>query len=745
MKISLRLILALLIVLGTIVGLFTLNQIRVERQRLIHDLDRRASLLAESLQETLGPALVKRNDLRLRRIVEKFGNRERLAGIAIFDLQGVVVAATQGLAAPSELLDARPSLLQDQEKGFLITRGDRLFHIYATPLLEEDQILGTLALIHDAAYIPARLVQIWKESFIRLLTYAGFIALTTLLVVRWSIEGPIARMAEWMKQLRLGNPSSTKAPLQEALFKPLAFEVTRISASLTAARASAEQEAKLRHASESLWTPERLKEFVRNRLKGRSLFVVSNREPYIHTKRGKAIECVVPASGLVTALEPIMRACEGLWIAHGSGDADMATVDARDHVRVPPDDPAYTLKRVWLTKEEEEGYYYGFSNEGLWPLCHIAHTRPLFRRSDWEAYQAVNIKFADALLDELRGTTEPLVLIQDYHFALLPRLIKQARPDARVGLFWHIPWPNPEAFAICPWQREILQGILGADLIGFHIQFHCNNFLETVDRALECRIDRERFSAMRDGHQTVVKPFPISVAPWQFFPPSNGNEREQLLKEAGLPDMRVGVGVDRLDYTKGILERFRGLERFFEKYPSFREQFVFVELGAPSRTHIPRYHDLVSEIDAEVERINWRFRSKTWAPILFLKRHHSHEEIHRWYRIADLCLVTSLHDGMNLVAKEYVTAKEDGRGALILSAFTGAAREFLDALIVNPYDTEQVADATRYALEMSDDEQNRRMEAMRLQARDYNVYRWAAALVEDLAQVRVTLHERPLP
>jgi trehalose 6-phosphate synthase len=430
-------------------------------------------------------------------------------------------------------------------------------------------------------------------------------------------------------------------------------------------------------------------------------------------------------------------------VAHGSGDADAATVDADDRVRVPPDEPAYTLKRVWLTKEEEEGYYYGFANEGLWPLCHIAHTRPVFRSGDWAAYQAVNAKFAAAVLSEIEDSVEPLVLVQDYHFALLPRLIKAARPDARVGLFWHIPWPNAEAVAICPWQREILDGMLGADLIGFHIQFHCNNFLDTVDRVLECRLDRERFAVTRESHTTLVRPYPISVAPWETPDPGPG-DRDALFKEAGLPAVRLGVGVDRLDYTKGLLERFRGIERVFEKYPEFREHFVFVELGAPSRTHIPRYHDLVSEIDAEVERINWRFRTKTWSPILFLKQHHSHREILRWYRAAEVCLVTSLHDGMNLVAKEYASARQDGLGALILSVFTGASREMTDALIVNPYDTEQLADAIRYALEMPPDEQRRRMLAMREQIRSYNVYRWAAALVDDLSQVRVTSTE-PAP
>ena len=740
MKISFRLIVSLVVVLTAAIALFTLNQTRREYERSTSDLLRRAQLLGESLQEATAPALASQNARALERIVDKFGNRERLTGIAVFDAEGVPLAATANLKDPASLVDTRSVLGSGRDQAKLIKREGRALHVYALPLTDGEHALGVLAVVHDADYIRASVKQIWTDNFFRLLTYAFAIAVTTLIVVRWSIEGPIARLADWMKQLRLGGGTTTRPPVSGSLFHPLTSEAARMVTTLAQARASAEQEARLRQASESLWTAERLKEFVRGKLQGRACVLVSNREPYTHTRRGKAIECVVPASGLVTALEPVMRACEGLWVAHGSGDADTLTVDEHDRVRVPPDEPAYTLKRVWLTKEEEEGYYYGFANEGLWPLCHIAHTRPIFRSDDWAAYKAANAKFAAAVLREIEGSPEPVVLIQDYHFALLPRLIKTARPDARVGLFWHIPWPNPEAMAICPWQREILHGMLGADLIGFHIQFHCNNFLDTVDRALECRTDRERFAITREHHATLVRPYPISVAPWET-PDPGPQDREILLKEAGLPAVRIGVGVDRLDYTKGILERFRGVERFFEKYHEFHERFTFVELGAPSRTHIPRYHDLASEIDAEVERINSRFRTKGWSPILFLKRHHAHREIFRWYRTAELCMVTSLHDGMNLVAKEYVSARHDGLGALILSTFTGASWDLPDALIVNPYDTEQLADAIRYALGMPLEEQRRRMHAMREQIRSYNVYRWAAALVDDLVQVRVASPE----
>jgi trehalose-6-phosphate synthase len=438
----------------------------------------------------------------------------------------------------------------------------------------------------------------------------------------------------------------------------------------------------------------------------------------------------------------VLKACGGTWIAHGSGDADREVVNDQSKIRVPPEEPQYVLKRVWLTKEEEKGYYYGFANEGLWPLCHITHTRPSFRAEDWEYYRTVNKKFFRSTLEELEDVEEPMILIQDYHFALLPRLIKEERPDARVALFWHIPWPNPESFSICPWRRELLHGMLGADLIGFHIQFHCNNFLDTVDRVLESRIDWEHFAVERGGQATLVKPFPISIAfPGQsnVSTPSNVTKptKESLLKDLGVKGKHLGVGVDRIDYTKGILERFKAIERFLEKYPAYQGEFTFVELGAPSRTHIKEYHDLIAAVEAEADRINWRFKTKEWQPIVFLKKHHSHEEIKPFYETADLCMVTSLHDGMNLVAKEYISACDDESGVLILSQFTGASRELRDALIVNPYDIEETAEAIRMSLEMDLEEQKARMRGMRETLKSRNIYYWAVDLITALAQVRL--------
>jgi trehalose 6-phosphate synthase len=407
------------------------------------------------------------------------------------------------------------------------------------------------------------------------------------------------------------------------------------------------------------------------------------------------------------------------------------------------------LRRVWLTKEEERGFYYGFANEGIWPLCHIAHTRPVFRAEDWRYYRDVNRKFANALLHEIATEAYPVVLVQDYHFALLPAMIKLERPDARVAIFWHIPWPNPEAFGICPWQRELLDGLLGADLIGFHIQAHCNNFLDSVDRGLESRIERERFAVNRAGHITLVRPFPISVAPEQTDSVVRMDElphieRTELLAGLGVRATFMGVGVDRIDYTKGIPERFRGIEAFLEDWPVYRGQLTFVQIGSPSRTEIARYHDLIHEVESEADRINRRFQTSEWKPIVLLKRQHSHREILPYYRAADFCLVTSLHDGMNLVAKEFVAARDDENGVLILSRFTGACHELTDALMINPYDTREIAESIRHALEMPPRERLERMRRMRTVVRERNIYRWAGNLIGELCAVRTEADAPPL-
>lgn len=742
---SARLIVSLILGITLVSLLFSYYVVVAEKRSLREDLQRRAEVFGKGLSDNLERSWPIESNRELERLVQRFGNHEHLIGVAVYDRHGQLVGKTAELG--ETLTASQPVVAQviakDRDQTSSARLGRDPTHVLVVPVHRQDEVVGALVVVHDASYIHERALRLWRDSFLHVLAQAILIVFITLLIVRWSIAGPIARAAHWMRALRTGNISSRQEMPDLDLFRPLAREVATMAESLNQARSAAENEARLREAAESMWTAERLSVQVRTRLDGSRLFVVSNREPYMHQRNGKALEVVVPPSGLVTALEPVLHACDGTWIAHGSGDADMEAVDAQDRLRVPPDDPRYTLRRVWLSKEEEEGYYYGFANEGLWPLCHIAHTRPIFRAADWQHYQEVNRKFTQAVLEEIEDTPKPVVLVQDYHFALLPQLVKEKRPDARVAIFWHIPWPNPEAFGICPWQRHLVEGLLGADLVGFHIQSHCNNFLRTVDRVVESRVDWEHFAVQRQDHRTIVHPFPISVdltddeSVEDNHHGSSYLERGTLVRNLGVEATFLGVGVDRVDYTKGILERFLAIERFLEKSPNYQGKFTFVQIGAPSRTHIKRYHDLLAELEAEAERINWRFQTGKWKPIVFLKHQHSHKEIAPYYRAADLCLVTSLHDGMNLVAKEFLAARRDERGVLILSQFTGAATELRDALLVNPYDIDQTAEAIRVALEMEPEEKQLRMQRMRRVIKEHNIYRWAGNLITELCEVRL--------
>ncbi|MBU1913366.1 MAG: trehalose-6-phosphate synthase [Candidatus Omnitrophica bacterium] len=520
----------------------------------------------------------------------------------------------------------------------------------------------------------------------------------------------------------------------------LASEVEQIALNLRIARRTISDEASTRLQKEDTWTEARLKNLVRAKLGENALFVVSNREPYMHVVDDTIgiTKCIRPASGVVTAIHPILCACGGMWIAHGAGNADRKFVNSKDKLGVPPEDNRYILKRIWLNKDEEDGYYYGFANEGLWPLCHNTHTRPVFRETDWEIYKKVNQKFADSVLEELPAKN-PFVFIQDYHFTLLGRMIKEKRPDATIALFWHIPWPTPESFLICPYREEILDGMLGCDLIGFHVQNHCNNFLDTANRLLESRVDTEKFSVVRLDKETFVRAFPISVNGHITSDVKESNlpkQIENIKKEFDLEDKIIGIGVDRIDYTKGIIERVLAIDRFFEKYPQYRKKVVFMQLAAPSRVHIKRYHDLMSEIDELVEKKNWKHMDGNWKPIIYLKKYFSPDEITPFYKMADFCIVSSLHDGMNLVAKEYVAAKKDLSGLLILSQFTGAARELTSAIQFNPYAIEELADAIKFSLAMPLEEKRKRMKSMRKIITENNVYRWAGNIITELTSLK---------
>lgn len=493
-------------------------------------------------------------------------------------------------------------------------------------------------------------------------------------------------------------------------------------------------------ATSGPWTAARLKRVLHDSLGGERVIVVANREPRIHEWDAKGeVSVRHPASGLVTALEPVMRACSGVWVAHGSGSADRECADRLGRCTVSTGDAEYSLRRVWLSDEEEGGYYYGFANEALWPLCHLAHAHPVFRRDDWSHYQRINQRFADAVSAEA-DCEDPIVLVQDYHFALVPRMLRRRFPRATILTFWHIPWPNAERLSICPYRDPLLEGLLGSSMVGFQTPQHCHNFLESVDRSLEARVEHDDMAVVHQRQTTVVRSYPISIEwPSRLADSTADVEtcRRGVREELGLPAAaKLVVSVDRLDYTKGIEERLRTCERALERWGTRTEPLAFVQVGAPSRTRIERYREFGARVRQEVARINERFGSAGCTPVVLADRHYEPHEVFRLYKAADACYVSSLHDGMNLVAKEFVAARDDEQGVLLLSRFAGAARELTEALIVNPYDVEAVADVLIAALGMSIAEQRERMRALRQQVAEFNVYRWAGRMLLDATRLR---------
>lgn len=736
MRLSLALVLSIFFGVGLVTFIFSLFQMSDERPRLEGELENRISQVAGEISYDTVLFSIYYDQETKEQLIDVMNRRYNLSGIAVFYTPDSMLVNTAAAPLVARSIDyIKQSIAANTSVGNYLELNGITHFQFIRPVHRNNSVL---VIFRDAEYIDSIVKRELLQSLLRWLVQTIIISLISLAVIRFGIFEPINRILRWVKATRTGNSDdSTAAP--PGFLTPLHEEIINITREMQLARLTAEEEARLRTRSEAIWTPERLKAEVQNLLPGRKMIVVSNREPYMHIREGGSVKCIVPASGLITAMEPILNSCGGLWIASGTGDADRITVDENDKIMVPPDEPKYTLRRLWQTREDEMHFYYGFSNEGLWPLCHIAHTRPVFRIEDWKYYKKVNEDFARAVLEETKDEADPFILIQDYHFALLPELIRKGKPGARIAIFWHIPWPNPESFGICPWQREILAGMLGADVIGFHTQYHCNHFLETVTNALESRVGWDNFSVKIAGHTTFVKPFPISIEfTMKDFddttPPSK--PASELLMEYGIPAKFMGVGVDRIDYTKGIIEKFLSLERFFEKNPSYKGKFTFVQIGAPSRSFLKTYSDTSSEVEKEAERINLRFKGKNWKPILFLKRHHSHEEIYPFYAAADFCMVSSLHDGMNLVAKEYVATRNLNTGALILSRFTGASQELHGAVIVNPYDIEQSADAIKFALEMDKGEQAQRMRQMRQSILRNNIFYWAAELLRTMTSIQ---------
>ena len=474
-------------------------------------------------------------------------------------------------------------------------------------------------------------------------------------------------------------------------------------------------------------TGEGLEPLFRRLFPGRRLVVVSNREPYEHRWSDEVGEIEVrrPAGGLTSALDPLLQALGGTWVAWGSGEADAAVVDKEHRVRVPPEEPRYTLRRVWLTRHDIHRYYLGFANQFLWPLCHLRPDLARIRSRYWERYRRVNRRFAEAVLEEARGAPAA-VWVQDYHLALAPLLVRAERPDLALAHFWHIPWPPIDIFRIAPQAPLLLRGLLANDLLGFHLPAYVDNFLRCAERLAGARVDPERGTATLDGHTCHVASLPISidVRAFEAAGAAPGVE-EQLarLRQRYVPRGGwVGIGVDRLDYSKGLPEKLKALELLWERYPEFRERFTFVQVAVPTRSDIEAYDALSEKVDRQVWEINERFGTDTWKPVHLLRQSLPAERLAVLYRLSDVCIVSSVQDGMNLVAKEYVACQAEGRGVLLLSEFTGAAEEMAEAVPVNPYAPEDFALRIRDALVMPEDERRERMAALRGSTR--SIFDW---------------------
>jgi trehalose 6-phosphate synthase len=693
----------------------------------VRDLEIRSELIGRMVESPLVDLLAAESKTKLLHYFHRIIQDERLFAIGFCDREGRLAYKT--LTYPESIrCDGTSTIKAGQTALLRLTQGD--VHVSAVGVEGNGRVWGRLMLVHDMSWAQRRSNDTKWYLFYLFAVIGAVISLVTVLVAHLSWRGWVAGVRAMLRGEGLVALIGGQRP--GADLHPVAQDLRTLIHDL-------EADKRMRDESQMSWTPANLKRILHDHLAGDEVLIVSNREPYIHNRNGQHIDIQVPASGVVTALEPVMRACSGVWIAHGSGTADREVVDARGHVRVPPDHPAYEIRRIWMSSEEEDGYYYGFANEGLWPLCHLAHVRPVFRSSDWERYKEINERFAMAILEEAK-TDNPVVLVQDYHLALVPKIVRDHLPHATIITFWHIPWPNPERYAICPWYRDILEGLLGSSILGFHTRFHCSNFIDTVDRSLETRIDWDSSMISYQGKLTAVNHYPISIEwPSRLLPeqPSVPTCRTHVRAINGLPHThRVGVGIERLDYTKGILERFLAVERLLELQPEWIGRFSFLQIAAPSRSKIDEYQQFKQQVIALAERINQRFGREGYRPIHLRIEHHEPQDVITYYRGADFCIVSSLHDGMNLVAKEFVAARDDEQGVLILSQFTGAATELPEALLINPYNIDQCAAALHLALTMPPTEQRARMRSMRGIVQEFNIYRWAGRMLMDAARMR---------
>lgn len=705
-----RFLLPLLFCLGAL----TLMMVPVADKALsgwmMKDLRLRSTLVAASVEGLLSAVADAGSEAELDQKLTRLAGDERIVGIGICDAGGKLAHKSAGFppaiacgAAPADAPVFSAVDLPDRD-GFLAA-------------FAHGQ--GAVLVVHDMSYVARRIAEARGYAAVFVLAVILLAALVTLVAARVTMRG-------WMSGLRKYLETGDRAENAPVPVMKLIDEVQSHVRKL-------EKEYRQAGLTNTHWSAETLHDFVKSRLPSEQLISVSFRQPYSHVRDDAGnVAVTTPASGLVTALEPIMKACSGTWIAVSTGNADREMSDASGSVMVPPQNPAYKLRRLWLSPEEEAGFYAGFANEGIWPLCNIAYVKPRFRAADWEHYKAVNRRFADAIAAEATSD-RPIVFIQDYHFAMLPQYVREKLPDAVIICFWHIPWPNSEVFGINPWRREFLSAMLHADIIGFHTRFMCNNFLDCVDTSVEALIDRETSTVMRHNGVCMVRTYPISIA-WPENPPAETAAacRDAICAEYGLGKGRkIILGVERLDYVKGIPERLNAFEYLLEHRPDWRGRVTFLQIASPSRSIIEAYANLSRDIEVQAEQINAKYGTEGWTPVILLKKNFSQPDLYRFYRACEACVISSLHDGMNLVAKEFISSRDDERGVLVLSQFAGASRELPDALIINPYDEEGLAAQLARALEMPAEEQTARMRVMREQVKTRNVYAWAGSILGD--------------
>ena len=478
-----------------------------------------------------------------------------------------------------------------------------------------------------------------------------------------------------------------------------------------------------------------LKAFIEENLSEETLIIVSNKEPYIHKKTGSEIKIEKPASGLTSALDNILRTAGGTWVAWGNGSGDREVVNGRSCITVPPENPSYKLKRVWLNQNLIENYYHGYSNQVLWPLCHITLDRVYFRKRFWEDYMKANISFANAVLEEAEGNS--IVWVHDYHLCLVPLILRQKRQDMIIAHFWHIPWPDWSVFRVCPQSKEILEGLLGNDLIGFQIPLFVKNFLDCVKERLNADIDYHQSTVTYRGHITRLKAFPISVDYEKFNSMASSQRTEAAIKK--IRDRYklkgyIGIGVDRLEYTKALIKRLQAINLFFERYERFIKKFTFIQIAVHTRMKEP-YISYKETVEGLISKINGRYSTGIWKPIIYIDEKVEHKDLVAYYRMADVAIISSVYDGMNLVAKEYVASQVDEKGVLILSELAGAADELEGAMLVNPYDIEDFSECIRKVLIMPEEEKRERMGGLRSLVRGKDIYKWVSDILHEIVAI----------